>query len=107
MIPPSPSADPQAWARRPRRVRVLLAHPQRGSDEFLPAWVIERSPSGLCLAVPEALEVGTTLDVKPTSAPARAPWLAVQVVSCRRHEGRVEIDCRFVTVPSVMTLLLF
>ncbi|MBL8797256.1 MAG: PilZ domain-containing protein [Planctomycetia bacterium] len=95
------------WPRRHQRLRVLLLDQHEEVQEPLAAWVLDRSGGGLRLAVDREIRVGATLAAKPTSAPARSPWVEVTVRRCRHTNDGYELGCQFVGTPSLMSLLLF
>lgn len=103
----SQPVERRTWPRRRQRLRVLLLDQQLEVQEPLTAWVLDRSGGGLRLAVDREIQPGTTLGVKPTSAPARSPWVDVEVRRCRHAADGYELGCRFVGTPSLMSLLLF
>jgi hypothetical protein len=70
-------------------------------------WVVDRSAGGLCLSLEKPLDVGTFLKIRPSKAPVTAPWIEIQVRSCRADEANWELGCQFVTIPPFNTLLLF
>jgi hypothetical protein len=98
--------EKRAWTRRRSRFRVFLACDQ--SQEPCSAWVVDRSPGGLRLLVPGAFfDVGAVVRVRPIAAPPAMPWIAVQVKNCRSTGDAVELGCKFLQAPSLVTLLMF
>jgi hypothetical protein len=79
-----------------------------GSDNKLEnGWVVDRSAGGLCLSLEKPLDIGTFLKIRPSKAPVTAPWIEIQVRSCRADEANWELGCQFITIPPFNTLLLF
>lgn len=72
-----------------------------------PAWVIDRSSHGLCLAASKAYAEGTTFLVRTTNAPDTTPWVQVAVKNCRQSGKDWELGCQFTQSPPWSILLLF
>jgi hypothetical protein len=71
-------------------------------------WVVDRSRHGLRLSLLEKFEAGTVLQVRPTTAPDGAPWLAVEVRNAKPgDQSNWEIGCKFASEPSLDVLLMF
>jgi hypothetical protein len=87
------------------RVEVYLADDTK--KEPLLGWVVDRSVGGLCLSVEQPLNTGTILNVRPRRAQQTAPWLAIEIRSCRADGGGWEVGCRFLKPPQWNDLLLF
>ncbi len=87
------------------RVEVYLADDRK--EKVLLGWVVDRSMGGLCLNVEEPLKEGTLLNIRPRKAPQTAPWLAIEIRSCRPEGSSWEVGCRFVKSPQWNDLLLF
>jgi hypothetical protein len=62
---------------------------------------------GFRLSVVQAMPLGMRLSVRAAHAPAKEPWVEVEVKSCRQQEQRWEVGCRFVDEPSYSVLLQF
>ena len=88
-----------------KRVEVYLTD----NPEAIPqlGWVVDRSMGGLRLNVEEPLSEGTILNIRPRKAPQTAPWLAIEIRSCRSDGSTWEVGCRFVKPPQWNDLLLF
>jgi hypothetical protein len=82
----------------------LVDDPQRPP---LHGWVTDRSMGGLCVIVDKPLTAGTVLNVRPRKAQQTAPWIPIEVRSCRADQGEWEIGCKFVGTPQWNDLLLF
>jgi hypothetical protein len=87
------------------RVEVYLTDDSRETP--LMGWVVDRSVGGLRLNVEGPLSEGTILNVRPRKAPQTAPWLAVEIRSCRPEGSAWEVGCRFLKPPQWNDLLLF
>ena len=91
--------------RKGNRIAVFLTDdPDR---EPLQGWVVDRSMGGLCVMVDKPLATGIILNIRPRKAPQTAPWIPIQIRSCRADEGEWEIGCKFVGTPQWNDLLLF
>ncbi len=102
------NSDPDRRAaprRRGSRVEVYLADEAKTKQVI--GWVIDRSMGGLCLLVEQPLDEGSALKVRPRSAPQTAPWLSIEVRSCRADGTEWEVGCRFLNPPQWNDLLLF
>jgi hypothetical protein len=91
--------------RKGNRVEVFLTEDLKRAP--IEAWVVDRSLGGLCLIVDKQLAEGSVWQVRPRQAPQTAPWLAIEIRSCRAEGGEWEIGCRFVKPPQWNDLLLF
>jgi hypothetical protein len=115
---PQPTASPEpvpaggtserraALRRGGHPVTVDLHHP----DELQPSqqgWVLDRSVSGLCLMVPNALPVGSFWKVKPCNARRTTPAVRVEVKSCVSDGAEWKIGFCFEKTPNYATLLMF
>jgi hypothetical protein len=87
------------------RVEVYLTDDTRETP--LLGWVVDRSMGGLCLNVEEPLCEGTILNVRPRKAPQTAPWLAIEIRSCRPEGNTWVVGCCFLKPPQWNDLLLF
>jgi hypothetical protein len=105
--PTSPWVEKRAWTRRRNRFRVLLADSKETLKTPMEGWVVDRSPGGLRLSTLEDIETGTSLKVRPIGAPVRTPWITVRVKNRQQKGDVVELGCKFVEPPPLMTLLLF
>jgi hypothetical protein len=85
------------------------ASPRRGGnlvpvvvDDGLPdgeplrGWVLDRSAGGLGLLVPEALEIGTLVRVRPDRPDVASRWVQVRVIYCNPERIRWRVGCQFV-----------
>jgi PilZ domain len=53
-----------------------------GSVKELSGWVVDRSTTGLCVACPEDLEIGSTISIRSTHYGDSGPWVLAQVKRC-------------------------
>jgi hypothetical protein len=97
----------RSWPRRRNQLRVEVLDPEDVLEHPYRGWVVDRSRGGLRLVVKHAFSEGAILNVLPVGAPASTPWVEVQVRHCRRRGSGWELGCRFLSRPSVLTLLLF
>lgn len=79
----------------------------QGSQPPESAWVADRSLGGLGLTCDHQVAVGSFLRVRPKNAPTMAPWVEVEVRSCKLEEGAWQLGCSFRKVPPYSVLLLF
>jgi hypothetical protein len=87
------------------RVEVYLTKDQKETPVL--GWVVDRSVGGLRLNVEGPLSEGAILNIRPRKAPQTAPWLAIEVRSCRPEGCAWEVGCRFLKPPQWNDLLLF
>lgn len=79
-------------------------------DEAQPmqhGWVMDRSVSGLCLMVPNALPIGSFWKVRPSNAPQTTPPVRVEVINCAADGAEWKLGCRFEKTPNYAILLMF
>jgi hypothetical protein len=102
-----PQQDRRSAPRRAagNRVEVFLTTDAQVTPML--GWVVDRSVGGLCLSVEEPLSEGTILNIRPRKAPQTAPWLTIEIRSCRPDGSTWEVGCRFVQPPQWNDLLLF
>jgi hypothetical protein len=103
--PPQPDRRSAPRRKEGNRVEVFLTDETRPEPLF--GWVIDRSLGGLCLNVEKPLNEGTILNVRPRKAPKTAPWIAIEIRSCRPEGSEWEVGCRFLKQPQWNDLLLF
>ena len=94
-----------SWRRR-KQIQVLFT-PAEGLESPSKGWLLDCSLGGLRLSVAQVVPVGTRLSVRAANAPAKDPWVQVEVKSCRTQEHRWELGCRFVDEPPYSVLLQF
>lgn len=87
------------------RVEVFLTADTQAMPML--GWVVDRSVGGLCLNVEEPLSEGAILNIRPRKAPQTAPWLTIEIRSCRPDGSMWEVGCRFLNSPQWNDLLLF
>ena len=79
-------------------------------DEKQPSqqgWIIDRSITGLCVMVPNALPAGSFWKVRPCNAPQTTPPVRVEVMSCMPDGAEWKLGCRFEKTPNYAILLMF
>jgi hypothetical protein len=105
--PPSgPSERRTSYRREGTNVEVFISDAEVTTTP-VPGWVVDRSLGGVCLRASSAFEVGTILSLRPTNAPSVAPWVQVEVKSCRQQEDTWDVGCQFLRTPPYSVLLLF
>lgn len=117
--PPAPSSDPsskqsipqsveqRAAARRGgNAVAVFVSDPEK-TEEPQRGWVVDRSAGGLCVAVENPPELGSTLRIRVCNAPVTVPWAEMEVKSCRKEGNHWEAGCQFLITPSYNVMMLF
>lgn len=70
-------------------------------------WVTDRSMGGLCVTVDGEVEPGAVFSVRTVKAPVSAPWVQLEVKSCRLKDGKWELGCQFIRQPTWNVLMLF
>lgn len=107
LMPNQGQRDRRAAPRRKAgsRIEVYITDDTKGPPIL--GWVVDRSIGGLCLNVEEPLSEGMNLYVRPRKAQQTAPWLAIEIRSCRPDGSVWEIGCRFLKPPQWNDLLLF
>lgn len=87
------------------RIEVFVADDSKKPP--LHGWVVDRSMGGLCLVVEKPLTEGAVLNVRPRLAPQTAPWMAIEIRSCRPEGDEWEVGCRFIKPLQWNDLLFF
>ena len=110
--PPDPfefgsSSEKRAALRRKGAFVEVLVTDEAQQQHPWSAWVVDRSLGGLCLSVEREVEPGTVLRVRPRNAASMAPWVEVEVKSCKTEEGVLLLGCAFRKTPPYSVLLLF
>jgi hypothetical protein len=115
---PKPAAPPDAvpaGGTNERRAALRRGgHPVtvdlHDPDELLPSqtgWVLDRSVSGLCLTVPNALPIGSFWKVRPCNAPQTTPPVRVVIKTCVSDGAEWKLGCSFEKTPNYAILLMF
>jgi hypothetical protein len=69
--------------------------------------VLNRSSGGLGILLEEPLEVGLSLQVRPTAAAPATPWIRVRVIHCTPQRSSWCVGFQFVEKVSWGDLRLF
>lgn len=115
--PPLPPRGVDAWARPAKAdkrrctarrsghpVEVEVVGPDDGGRR---GYVMDRSRTGLRVAVRAAIPEKSRLKVRACEAPPGSPWVEVRVRWCRQVGGRWELGCEFTTEQPWGVLLTF
>jgi hypothetical protein len=100
-----PSAEKRGTVRRSGNAIPIFIQDGNGGQKR--GFVVDRSAGGIGLALDYSVPLGTTIRVRPVKAPDTAPWVDVQVKSCRAEGLEFELGCQFLTVPPFNVMLLF
>jgi hypothetical protein len=110
----SPDAAPAGGANERRAARRRGGHPVtvdlQDPDELQPShqgWVLDRSVSGLCLMVPNAMPIGSFWKVRPCNAPQTMTPVRVEIKSCVSDGTEWKLGCCFEKTPNYAILLMF
>lgn len=97
----------RAGARRKcMPVALLLSFSRKGKDPF-PGWAIESDEFGLGMLTNSEMVPGTHLVARPKNAPARCPWVKMEVKHCHKDQDRWFVGCAFANRLSIEDLDLF
>jgi len=99
------SAEKRGTVRRSGNAVPVFV--EEGDGVLVRGYVVDRSAGGIGLALDHSLSLGTIVRVRPSKAPDTAPWVAVQVKSCRAEGTEYELGCQFQTLPPFNVMLLF
>ena len=103
----SPTEHRKSFRRTGNPIDVQYALPDAKKQPRL-GWVFDRSVGGLGLVTAEAYSEGTVLAVRPSNGGDVAPWIEIEVRSCRPDSsGGFELGCQFLKTPPWSVLLLF
>ena len=92
--------------RKGNPVEVLITDAEAEAEPWR-GWVVDRSMGGLCLLLHDEVASGSTLGIKPRSAPPATPWVQLEVRSCKKERAGYQVGCQFVRTPPWAVLLLF
>ncbi len=90
---PASAADRRRAQRRSGPFALLDVRGPRG--EWWQGFVLDRSRSGLRLALTRPVEVGTELRLRALRAPDGAPWSEVVVRRAEAVDGCWELGCEY------------
>ena len=87
-------------------VKILATSPafQNGTN---PGYVLDRSTSGLKLALEAGMATGSSMQIRAAHAPETTPWVTVIVRNCKDTGEHFEMGCEFEKTPPWNVLLLF
>jgi hypothetical protein len=95
-----------SYRREGTSVEVLICDAEVKTTP-VPGLVVDRSLGGVGIRAPSSFAVGTILSLRPCNAPSVAPWVQVEVKSCRQYEETWDLGCQFLRTPPYSVLLLF
>ena len=87
-------------------VKILATSPAFANGTN-PGYVIDRSTSGLKLALESGMATGSSMQVRAAHAPDTTPWVTVIVRNCKDTGEHFEMGCEFEKTPPWNVLLLF
>jgi hypothetical protein len=88
-------ADRRVWPRNRRLVRVLVLPDEALIDEPYAAWLVDSSPGGLRLSMPNGdIVEGDVLNVKVATAGPDTRWTRVHVRHRQRAHDQWELGCQ-------------
>ncbi len=87
-------------------VKIVAASPafENGTN---PGYVLDRSTSGLKLALEAGMATGSSMQIRAAHAPESTPWVTVIVRNCKDTGEHFEMGCEFEKTPPWNVLLLF
>ena len=87
-------------------VKILATSPAFANGAN-PGYVLDRSTSGLKLALEAGMATGSSMQVRAAHAPDSTPWVTVIVRNCKDTGEHFEMGCEFEKTPPWNVLLLF
>lgn len=57
--------------------------------------VLDCSPGGLCLALPQFVVAGSVLSIRPANAPEVVPWVHIEVIYSSPRDNQWIVGCQF------------
>jgi len=93
-----PAKGPDERRRSVRRTGVPTAirvSDPRKPKKLIDGFVLDRSSGGLRLALEKPFPTGSTLQVRPSTAPDTSPWVTIIIRNCREVGDYFEIGCQF------------
>jgi hypothetical protein len=118
-LPPQPESRPldpftqgslherRSAPRRAGNPVTVLVSAAGSSAEPARALILDRSVTGIRLALDQPIGPDTVLRLCPASTLGEVPCVEARVMHCRHVNARWEAGCQFVRTPSWSTLLLF
>ena len=104
---PGRAPEKRGFTRRAGNAIPVYFTTSQDDSDAQRGWVLDRSTGGLRLSLENPLEPGTVLRIRPCTTHVTAPWVEIEVKSCRPDETNWELGCQFVKIPSFNVLLLF
>ena len=79
-------------------MKILATSPafQNGTN---PGYVLDRSTSGLRLALEAGMAPGSSMQIRAAHAPETTPWVTVIVRNCKDTGEHFELGCEFEKTP--------
>jgi hypothetical protein len=95
-LPPSKGPDERRRSVRRSGVptAVQISDPRK-PKRLIDGFVLDRSSGGLRLAMEKPFPTGSTLQIRPTTAPDDSPWITIIIRNCREVGDYFEIGCQF------------
>jgi PilZ domain len=93
--------------RRRGKVVPVLVSDVEASMEPIQGLVLNRSRGGLCLSVPQPVEVGRLLAVRTADFPEDLDSVQIRVRHCKRKGDSCHLGCQFVESHPWSVLLIF
>ncbi|SRR6266852_1777389 len=99
--------DKRRALRRGGNPVPVLVSDVPGQAQPIPGLVLNRSKGGLCLAVPEPVDVGRLLAVRTADFPEGLDSVQIRVRHCKRKAGSCHLGCQFVETYPWSVILIF
>jgi PilZ domain len=87
-------------------VRVKVIDPKKPESKIA-GIVVDRSMTGLRVALPSSLAIGSTVQIRADSAHPDSPWTPIIVRNCAHVDDCFEHGCQFETQLPLVQLLSF
>lgn len=112
--PPEPKKEPikekrNMFRRQGNPVEVQVAFPDDRTSPAIGS-LMDRSVGGMKIAMFHEIPVGSIIVVRPERGGEMAPWVELEIRSCRpstEMSEQYEIGCQYVKVPPYSIQLLF
>ncbi len=80
--------------RRGGNVKIRVTN-YKGDARPVEGSVLDCSPGGLCLTLPQFVAAGTVVSVRPANAPEEVPWVHVEVIYSNPRGDEWIVGCQF------------